>query len=124
MNYLIDTNILIWFFNNDPQLPTSFKSIIEDETNVIYVSVASIWEICIKNSIGKLDLSKPFEEIFPDYLERHSFEILQINVFHLQKLNKLQFYHNDPFDRIIVSQVLTENVEFLYTDEFLKKYME
>lgn len=122
MKYLIDTNILLWFFYDDEKLPSLFKTLIEDESNQIFISIASIWEISIKNSIGKLELGKSFDEIFPSYLDIYSFDVLPVKIEHLQKLNNLPFHHNDPFDRIIISQVFSEKLDFLFTDEIFKKY--
>lgn len=123
MSYLIDTNILLWFFADDKNLPFAFKKIIEDENNSILVSIASLWEICIKNSIGKLDLGKPYKEIFPEYLEIYSFQLLPLKPLHFNTLSDLEYHHNDPFDRIIVSQAISEGLEFLFTDKIYNKYL-
>lgn len=78
------------------------KTIMLDKSNKILVSIASLWEISIKNSIGKLPLSKKYNEI-SDILYDNLIEILPIKFAHTVENNQLQFYHQDPFDRIIIA---------------------
>jgi PIN domain nuclease of toxin-antitoxin system len=58
MNLLLDTHIFLWFVNDDPRLSDRLKDLIENEDNIIYVSVASIWEMSIKHNLGKLKLTE------------------------------------------------------------------
>lgn len=105
MKYLIDTHIFIWFVENLPNLPQSIKNLIEDESSEIFISIASLWEISIKTSIGKLQLNRKYEEIL-DVLRDNSIEILPIDFAHTVENNRLPFYHRDPFDRIIIAQAI------------------
>ncbi|MFZ4613704.1 MAG: type II toxin-antitoxin system VapC family toxin [Bacteroidia bacterium] len=85
------------------------------------MSVASLWEITIKNQIGKLTLGLSLEELF-EYADRNRIEIIQISYEHLLTLSKLPIHHNDPFDRIIISQAIAENLTLVSKDKGFKKY--
>ncbi len=85
------------------------------------MSVASLWEITIKNQIGKLTLGLSLEELF-EYADRNRIEIIQISYEHLLTLSKLSINHNDPFDRIIISQAIAENLTLVSKDKGFKKY--
>ncbi len=83
MKYLLDTHSLIWFIGGDAQLSPDARQLIDDEENELFISIASLWEMAIKFSIGKLDLGQPFEKLFPEQLQNNSIEILGITVEHL-----------------------------------------
>jgi len=93
--------------------------------NILYsqcfVSIATIWEIAIKISLGKLDLNGGFDDIARP-LQRYEIELLPISFEHVQKLLKLDFHHRDPFDRIIISQGLVEKLSIITKDENFCKY--
>ncbi len=122
MQFLIDTHIFIWFIQNSPSLSQMARSLIENENNKIFLSIASLWEISIKNSIGKLNLVKGFEAM-SDYLKDNSIEILPINFSHTVENNKQPFHHRDPFDRIIVSQAIVEDLDFISADAVFDDYL-
>ncbi len=122
MNYLVDTNILLWYLNADDRLPETFKEIFFSSADTINISIASLWEITIKASIGKLNLKNGFEETLSIILNSEQWVILPIKAMHLQKLYELPFHHNDPFDRILFAQSTTEEMTLLYTDTIFNKY--
>jgi len=115
-NLLIDTQSFIWFVENDPQMSVSVRSIMEDEKNNLFISIASLWEIVIKSSLGKLTLKKEVTDIISN-VTKNGFSILQIKPQHLITLHKLEYHHKDPFDRIIISQAITENMQTVSSDE-------
>jgi len=121
MKILLDTHAFIWFVENDSNLTLTSKNIIQDESNIIFLSIISLWEIVIKINLKKLEISQSIEKIF-DLIPENGFEILPILPHHLIELNKLQFYHRDPFDRLLVAQAKCENVHFISKDEILDKY--
>ncbi|MCB9263104.1 MAG: type II toxin-antitoxin system VapC family toxin [Flavobacteriales bacterium] len=121
MNYLLDTHALIWFLNGDNQLPTKSKNIIKKLDNKCYVSIASIWEIAIKISLNKLYLNGGFGEI-AKIITKYDFELLPITIEHIAGIIDLDFYHRDPFDRIIVAQGIIENIPIITKDENFEKY--
>lgn len=118
--YLLDTHTLLWFLQNDKQLGKTALEIIEH--NDVCVSMASLWEIGIKNSLGKLDLPLPFDEIFPNQLLINDIAILPIELIHLKIVNQLKFHHRDPFDRLIIAQALNNNLTLISKDSKFADY--
>ena len=121
MKILIDTHILLWPMMDDSKLKRQFSDEIEKEENEILVSNVSIWEIAIKVSIHKLNLTKSILEI-ESYLTENSFEELVPDYKDYQILSKLPFHHNDPFDRLIISQAINHNLSVISVDEKFKLY--
>ncbi len=121
MNYILDTHTLIWFMEGDVFLSTNAKRAIEDERNTKYVSIASLWEIAIKISLGKLLLKKPLEE-FLNNLSQTNINILPLKFSHFVRISKLEFIHKDPFDRIIICQSLEENLSIIGKDQNFPAY--
>ena len=122
MRILLDTHTFLWFIDDSPKLSTEARSIIEDGLNEPLLSVASLWEMAIKVSIGKLDLKKPFETFVPDQLELNGFDQLEIGFHHIASVAKLPFHHRDPFDRLLVAQALTEGIPLVSADGLLDAY--
>lgn len=122
MRFLLDTNALIWFIEGNPRLSAHARSLIEDEENELFVSIASLWEIAIKFGIGKLNLRQPFEELFPSQLEDNSIEILGITVEHLSQVSGLPLHHRDPFDRLIIAQAQVEHLPIISVDTMFDNY--
>ncbi len=121
MKILIDTQAFIWFVENDMQLPSKIKVDLEDSHNTIIISIASLWEITIKMTLHKLQLSCDIEEMI-DKVYRNGFEILPILPEHIIKLSTLEYFHRDPFDRIIISQGLSENIAIVSSDKVFDEY--
>ena len=84
MRLLLDTHSFLWFAGGNERLSSKAKEIISDVDNAAYLSVASLWEMAIKISIGKLKLPKPFGELVPEQLEENEFEILRSEVSHFE----------------------------------------
>lgn len=122
MKYLIYTHVFIWFMEGNPSFSPNAKSIMLDKGNEIFISIASLWEISIKNSIGKLPLSERYAEI-SDVLYDNLIEILPITFAHTTENNRLPFHHRDPFDRIIVAQAIVENIDFISADAIFDDYL-
>jgi PIN domain nuclease of toxin-antitoxin system len=121
MDLLLDTHALIWFINGDNQLPDKSVNLIKNLENRCFISIASVWEIAIKLSLGKLDINGGFDEI--SKIMRHfEIELLPITFDHIQKLLTLDFHHRDPFDRIIISQGLVEKLTVITKDDNFPKY--
>lgn len=120
-NLLIDTQSFIWFVDNNHKLPVSIRNVMEDEKNNLFVSIASLWEIVIKSSIGKLNLGWNIPEII-NGVAKNGFSILQIVPQHLITLHGLEYYHRDPFDRIIISQGITEKMQVVTSDSEFSNY--
>ncbi len=121
MDILLDTYALIWFINGDASLPDKAITLIKDIKTNCFVSIASIWEIAIKLSLGKLELNGELKDI-SRIMEQYQIELLPIVFEHIQELLTLEYQHRDPFDRIIISQAFVENLIIITKDENFKKY--
>lgn len=122
MKYLLDTHSLLWFLTGDDRLSARTRQVMDDEMNELFISIASLWEIAIKVSIGKLHLSQPFDRLFPVLLEINSIGVLGITVEHTKRVCELPLYHRDPFDRIIVAQAQSEQLLLISADSRLDSY--
>lgn len=122
MRYLLDTHSLLWFLSGDAGLTERARRIIENTDHDILVSIASLWEIAIKHSLGKLKLAQPFEEIFPHQLEINSLSLLGIRLPHVMKVSSLPFHHRDPFDRLLIAQSLSEAIPIISADDAFDDY--
>ncbi len=108
MKFLIDTHTFLWFVSGAENLSKKANEQIANNDNQIFISIASLWEMAIKNSLGKLDINGGYETVINDVIA-NDIEILAINFQHTLIQNKLPFYHRDPFDRIIIAQAIAEN---------------
>jgi PIN domain nuclease of toxin-antitoxin system len=122
MRLLLDTHTLIWFFAGDFQLSNIARILIEDEDNHKLVSVASIWEMAIKNSKGSLTFDLPFQEYIDRKLSLEDFNLLNINLDHLNAIVTMPFHHKDPFDRLLIAQAMVEGIPILSKDSAFDAY--
>lgn len=113
MRLLLDTHAFLWFFIGDTSLSATARALIEDESNEKFFSVASLWEIAVKVSIGRLTLSAPFDEIFPDQLANNGIDLLGITPAHISAMITLPFHHRDPFDRLLIAQTIAEQMQIV-----------
>ena len=116
--YLLDTNILLWWFYSHPNLGSQTKDLIQDPENSIFVSAASVWEISIKMGKANLDVPNNFTELLYD----EGFTELNITHLHAMHVLELPLHHSDPFDRILISQALVENLTLVSTDNKFSLY--
>jgi len=121
MQFLIDTHILIWYLDGSNKLPEKIKNIINDENNIIVVSIASIWELAIKISLKKIDTKLDLPDVETHITERQ-FKLLNISFKHLNVLTALLTHHGDPFDRLLIAQAITEDLTILSADKQFKAY--
>jgi PIN domain nuclease of toxin-antitoxin system len=119
--FLLDTHTLIWFLEGDSSLNIAARQTIIDPEEMIFFSMASLWEISIKRSIGKLALSQPTNQIIKQ-AEIEGIILLPIEANHILSTETLPFYHRDPFDRLIISQALTENLTIIGRDTVFDNY--
>lgn len=121
MRYMLDTHTLVWFLEGNPALSKEARTVIEEPKNQKYVSIASIWEIAIKVSLDKLKLIKSLEDLLCD-LSNTEITILPIRLPHALRVSKLEFFHRDPFDRLIIAQSIEEHFEILTRDSDFSSY--
>ena len=119
--YLLDTNALLYFLYDSEKLSKKASDIIYYSNAKISVSIVSMWEIAIKSSIGKLEIKSSISKI-AETCEKEQFEILSIKPFHLDEIGRLPTIHGDPFDRLIISQAISENLVLITKDGTIPLY--
>ncbi len=118
MNLLLDAHILLWWLAASPELPESAEKLLRDNKNPVFVSSATMWEIAIKRSLGKLDIPNTYRDDIAD----QGFRELPITWDHARKTELLPSIHRDPFDRMLVAQALSEDLTLVTTDHNIRKY--
>lgn len=121
MSYLLDTHTLLWLLNDESVIPATTLIQLKNPAHELYVSTASIWEIAIKRSLGKLDINRPTQAII-DELPAIGITLLPILPRHILNIEALPFYHKDPFDRIIIAQALVEKWTIVSKDANFPQY--
>ncbi|MCL2108311.1 MAG: type II toxin-antitoxin system VapC family toxin [Oscillospiraceae bacterium] len=121
MRYLLDTHVIIWYFDDSPKLPQKIAEIIDNPKNKVCISSASLWEITLKMNIGKLDIDFTLDELL-NAIKDNDFDVLQIEDRYLQGLSTLPFIHKDPFDRLLIATAKAERMSILTADENIQRY--
>ncbi|MEW6129911.1 MAG: type II toxin-antitoxin system VapC family toxin [Acidobacteriota bacterium] len=116
MKLLLDTHTFIWFIMGSSNLSAAARSLIEDLANEKFISTASLWEMAIKCSIGKLNLNTPFSWLIPSQITNNGFDFCPIEIAHLHTVATLPFHHRDPFDRMLIAQAIVENLPIISAD--------
>lgn len=120
-SYLLDTHTLLWMQDNHPSLSTNSIEILTNAENNLYVSIVSFWEISIKQSLNKLELSYNLDDLNLACKESRV-SILPISINELSILQKLPFIHRDPFDRLIIATAISLNYILISRDAYFDKY--
>ena len=120
MNYLLDTHTLLWSMFKDEMLSDKVRTIVEND-EVLYVSVVSLWEIAIKQSLGKLEFKQSVVDIATECY-RQDIRLLDIRPEHCEIIKNLDTIHSDPFDRMIISQAMAEKLAIISKDAKIAQY--
>jgi len=118
---LLDTHSFIWFINGDPRFSARARQLIEDIGNVRFLSVASLWEIAIKMSIGKLNLAQDINGLAAQ-LDENNITLLPISTSHLAVVATMPLHHRDPFDRLLIAQAQVEGMAVVGADPAFDAY--
>lgn len=123
---LLDTHIILWAILKDKRLTNKISDYLLNPDNSIYYSIASMWEVQIKHSLGKLPISGKEFMHFCEMSGYHKLPVDDIHVMELESLKRDESAppHNDPFDRIMLSQAIAEGFTFLTHDPFFRGYNE
>lgn len=121
MKLLLDTHAFLWFIEDSPKLSAAAKGLLESETDLL-LSVASVWEMAIKISIGKLSLPPPFDEFVSEQLDKNTIQLFPVKLDHLGLVATLPFHHRDPFDRLLIAQAITEQCPIVSIDDKFDAY--
>lgn len=119
MRLLLDTHVLLWWLAGDDALPPGMAVAIGDAGSEVFVSAATVWEISIKQALGKLDF--PVDEI-SEILVAGGFSPLPITVEHARLAGALPRHHADPFDRMLVAQARHEGLTIATVDDSIRRY--
>jgi len=118
MNLLLGAHALLWWLDDNPTLSKKAREAISDGGNMVFVSAAVIWEIRIKQALGKLEIPSDFREA----LNNQAFEMLPITADHAHLIEELPPYHRDPFDRMLIAQAKFEGLTLVTRDKNFIKY--
>ena len=121
MNVLFDSHAVLWAIANDSRFPDLSRKLAERNDVTSYVSIASLWEISIKHSAGRLELKNGLQETFT-IIGSSRFKLLPVWSEHILTLSALPPIHNDPFDRILIAQAKTEGLTLVTKDQRFSKY--
>jgi PIN domain nuclease of toxin-antitoxin system len=119
---LLDTHALLWMSLDDSQLSDKARELIADLENELWLSPASYWEIAIKISLGKYELSEPLDQFVNREVSNNDISILPISTQHAQAVTTLPFHHKDPFDRLLIAQAMIEGTTILSKDNQFDAY--
>jgi PIN domain nuclease of toxin-antitoxin system len=124
MEYLIDTQILIWYQEDNRRLSSEIYDILNNPKNIIWIGQVSIYEIAIKKAIGKFETFTISIEDLVEQIKTDGFQILAIKNSHLARYGDIPLLeiHKDPFDRLILATALSENIPVISSDEKFKNY--
>jgi PIN domain nuclease of toxin-antitoxin system len=122
MKILLDTQVFLWFIMGSERLSEAHRVLIEEGDNQCCISIASLWEIAIKVSLSKLELSFSFDSLVEEHIERNGLSLLPLETSHLKQLLALPHHHRDPFDRMIIAQAIAEDLSVISSDPLFQKY--
>jgi PIN domain nuclease of toxin-antitoxin system len=121
LNLLLDTHIALWAITDSPKLPQKARELIQSPKTTVWVSVASIWEIAIKHSLGRGDMPVSSHDALR-YFRESGYRLLPIEADHVVAIEELAAHHQDPFDRMLVAQALVEPMRLMTHDPMVALY--
>lgn len=119
---LVDTHAIVWFSLADPKLPPTAAALLADRTNEVFVSPASYWEMAIKIHLGKWTIGKSYADLVDDLWNVYGFKVLPVLPAHTVRLIGLAGHHQDPFDRLMAVQCLTDRLTIVSGDAIFDRY--
>ena len=122
MRVLLDTHSFLWFVDGSASLSPTARILIEDADNQPFLSMASLWEMAIKISLGKLTLGEQFGTFVPQQMRLNGIRLLPIELTHVEVVATLPFHHRDPFDRLLIAQSMVEQIPLVTGDPAFSLY--
>ncbi|MFB2875532.1 type II toxin-antitoxin system VapC family toxin [Floridanema aerugineum] len=122
MKLLFDTHTFIWWDSQPNNLSQTALTLLQDRSNILLLSVISIWEMQIKLQLGKITLNRPLLEIIENQQKTNQIEVLSVNLAHVLVLDSLPIVHKDPFDRLLIAQANVENAALVSCDPIVAQY--
>ncbi len=121
MKFLLDTHTVLWSLTDDVKLSKTARAIIADRSNSLALSIVSAWELAIKVGLGKLEFVGGVGT-FLKTMEENKIDVLDINSSHLRCVERLPFFHRDPFDRLLVATAIAEEMTLVTADENIHRH--
>ncbi len=122
MALLIDTHALIWWSIEDPQLSLRASNAIRDESNEVYVSAATAWEIATKHRVGRLPEANALVFDIKGYMASQNFLELPVTISDALRAGSLPGPHLDPFDRMLIAQAISEDLVLISNETLFDRY--
>lgn len=122
MKVLLDTHTFLWFIAGDAQLDGYARQLIEEPGNERFLSMASVWEITIKSSLGRLMVPMPPSTLIREQIWANAIDLLPITHEHLDILYTMPYHHKDPFDRLLAAQAIQERMLIVTKDQAFNAY--
>jgi len=122
MPLLLDTNAWLWWMEGSPRLGLAARERIADNDALLFVSAATVWEVAIKRSLGKLRLALTTSELVRISIEVERIEVMSIETPHVLAVESMPWHHRDPFDRILIAQAQTARLPILTSDRSIARY--
>ena len=122
MKFIADTHAFLWFVTDSPQLSPRAKKLFESPDSERLFSLASVWEIAIKTSLGKLSFEQALEQFLPEQMTLNQVRLLDISLAHALRVGALPWHHRDPFDRMLIAQGLVEHLPVVSSDTAFDAY--
>lgn len=122
MRVIVDTHVFLWWVEGDRALPAKARAVLADRENKCLLSLVSVWELAIKAGLGKLKLALPVQRYVVEHVAANSFQILDIRMAHVGRVETLGAHHGDPFDRLLIAQALEEKLPVVTADPVFRKY--
>jgi PIN domain nuclease of toxin-antitoxin system len=122
VKYLLDALPFLLWISDSSKLPPAVVEVIKNPRNSIFLSISSVREIQVKSQIGKVDLPSPVLDIVMRQNQENGIEMLQISLAHMVELTRIPNYHGDPFDYLLISQALVEDMTILTNDTRITQY--
>ena len=121
MKVLLDTHAFLWIAGDDPRLDANVRALFADVANELFLSAASVWEMAIKTSLGKLTLGAPLMRLVRGGTDR-GIRLLAVSCEHAYEVEHLPFHHRDPFDRLLVAQASHDGMRLVSCDRQFNAY--
>ncbi len=122
MNVLIDTHVFLWLNEAPEKLSASALQLCERSDVRLYLSLVSVWEIQIKQQLGKLSLTTPWQTMIQRQQQDNELKLLPIELSHIEQLQTLPVVHRDPFDRLLIAQAIQSSMTIVTSDQFFSQY--
>lgn len=122
MRVLLDTHVFLWMQGAPERLSAKARAIVENQDNELLLSAASAWEISIKHALGRIDLPDSPERYVPDRMRSSSLQGLNVTHAHALASGSLPLLHRDPFDRMLITQAMSERLAIMTSDDAIKQY--